>query len=411
MSLTMRWTGRDEIPLVAQTRWMCYGHAAKDLPMFLERAGGNTWAKDGDFLLAERDGMAVGTATSLSMRMWVRGAALSCQGVAWVGAIKTARRRGGGEVPGVASAVMRETLRVGRERGCVVSALMPFRASYYEHFGYGLVERRSEWTIPLPILPSGPCDGWRFMKPEDRPALAAAWQRAVEAGQCDIERDMPCWNSRPKFEEEGMVMINRPDPAGPVRAYALLMHQSVPPRNLLRVAEWCADDPASFQSLLCFLGTLRDQYSSVMVIAPADWQLNRLLRETQITHRPVEHQTAEVRTHTRMQLRILDHRKYLQSLHLPARAAGKLSVAIHETEGDTVRLRLELAEGRIEVTAGPAAAADFECSDRQWAAIATGDLSATAAVQNGLAVQNTAGASQILDILSAGPLPFCQESF
>jgi len=410
MSLTMRWTGRNEMPLVAQTRWMCYGHAAKDLPIFLERVAANTWAMDGDFLLAERDRSVVGTATSLSMRMWIRGAPMSCQGVAWVGTIKTARRRGGGEAPGVASAIMREMLRVGRERGCVVSALMPFRASYYEHFGYGLVERRSEWTIPLSILPDSSCDGWRFMQPADRPAVAAAWQSAVQAGQCDIERDGECWDSRKRFEEEGIVVIDRPDPAGPVTAYAMLQYQPAPPRNLLKVVEWCAASPASFKGLLCFLGTLRDQYSSVALTAPADWQINRMLRESQIAHRPVEHHTAELRTHTRMQMRILDHRKYLESLHLPNRFDGKLSVAVHETGGDISRFRLELADGRIQVSSGPATA-DFECSDRIWAAIATGDLPASKAVQTGLAKQNTANAAQTLDVLAVGPLPFCQESF
>jgi predicted acetyltransferase len=406
----MRWTGRDELPRIAQTRWMCYGHSAKDLPIFLDRLHTDSWAKDADFLLAERNGAAVGTATSLWLRMWARGSPMLCQGVAWVGAIKTARRRGGGNVPGVASAVMREMLRLGRERGCILSALMPFRVSYYEHFGYGLVERRSEWTIPLSILPAGPCDGWRFIQPDDRPALAAAWQDAVVAGQCDIERDGQRWISRQGKEEEGMVVVDRPDPAGPVLAYALLLHQPAPPKNLLNVADWCAASPASFRGLLCFLATLRDQYSSVVVTTPADWQLNRMLRESQIAHRPVEHPLAEARTHTRMQLRILDHRRYLESLHLPKCGGGAVNIAIHETEGEISHFRLEFEEGHIKVAPGPAAA-DFECADRHWATIATGDLRASQAVQCGLATQNAVGAAQTLDALAAGPLPFCREYF
>ena len=410
MSLSMRWTGRDELTRVAQTRWMCYGHAARELPTFLERIDADPWATNGDFLLAERNGEAVGTATSLSLRMWVRGAPLLCQGVAWVGAIKTARRRGGGNVSGVASAVMRETLRIARERGCIVSALMPFRVSYYEHFGYGVVERRSEWTIPLSILPTDACDGWRFIQPEDRPALATAWQQAVADGQCDIERDAQRWIFRQAMENEGMVVIERPQPTGPVLAYALLVHQPGPPKNLLRIVEWSAASPQSFKSLLCFLGTLRDQYSGVVLTAPADWQINRMLREPQIAHRPVEHHTPDVRTHTRMQLRILDHRRYLESLHLPKRASGTVSIAIHETEGEASRLRLELEGGHIQVSPG-SGAADFECSDRHWAAIATGDLPASQAVQIGVATQHTAGAADMLDTLAAGPLPFCREYF
>ena len=81
-----------------------------------------TPAQAGDYLLAESDGQAVGTATSLSMSMWIRGGCVPCQGVAWVGTIKTHRR--GARVPGggIASQIMRETIRLGRERGQVVSA-------------------------------------------------------------------------------------------------------------------------------------------------------------------------------------------------------------------------------------------------------------------------------------------------
>ena len=88
-------------------------------------------------------------------------AASRCQGVAWVGAIKTHRRRGGSD-PGVATTVMREVVRHARDRGDACSALMPFRASYYQHFGYGVVERRHEWTVPIAALPTGDCDGVRF---------------------------------------------------------------------------------------------------------------------------------------------------------------------------------------------------------------------------------------------------------
>ena len=32
----------------------------------------------------------------------------------------------------------------------VISALMPFRGSFYEHFGYGIAECRCTWTVPRP---------------------------------------------------------------------------------------------------------------------------------------------------------------------------------------------------------------------------------------------------------------------
>src|SRR5438034_1356531 len=123
MSIKLRWVGADEADRVAETRFLCYGNAERDRARYRERLLNDSRGKPGDYVLAEVDGRAVGTATSLSLKMWVRGSVIPCQGVAWVGAIKTFRRRGGGDgSPGAASAVMREVLGKARERGEVVSA-------------------------------------------------------------------------------------------------------------------------------------------------------------------------------------------------------------------------------------------------------------------------------------------------
>src|SRR5829696_6854310 len=152
MSLNLRWVNDDERDRVAETRLRCYASGTKDLEKYREMIRADGRPKAGDFLIAERDGEAIGTTTSLSMTMWVHGTPLPCQGVAWVGTIRTARRQAGA---GIASQLMHETIQRAREREQVVSALMPFRASFYEHFGYGVVENRVEWTVPLALLPSG----------------------------------------------------------------------------------------------------------------------------------------------------------------------------------------------------------------------------------------------------------------
>ena len=129
-TLKMNWVGLGDLDRVAETRWKCYAHAGKDFARYKESLQADPWGRSGDYLLAERHGEAVVTATSLPLTMWVRGSPISCQGVAYVGTIKSARRRGGSD-PGVGSAVMREVLRVAREREHVVTALMPFRVSFY----------------------------------------------------------------------------------------------------------------------------------------------------------------------------------------------------------------------------------------------------------------------------------------
>ena len=145
MSLKLRWVGAEDRDRVAETRMLCYAPARRELSEYVQRLRDDPRTGPGDWLLAEDDGgQAVGTATGIPMTMWVRGSPVPCQGVAHVGTIKTFRRKSGA---GVATAVMNETLRMARERGFVVSALMPFRGTFYEHFGYGFVERAGDGPI------------------------------------------------------------------------------------------------------------------------------------------------------------------------------------------------------------------------------------------------------------------------
>ncbi len=408
MGLELRWAGDGELDRVAETRLLCYGAAEKDRERYLERLRNDPRGKAGDYLLAEMDGRSVGTATSFSLRMWVRGTAIPCQGVAWVGAIKTMRRRGGDSSQGVASAVMREMLRMARERGDVVTALMPFRASFYEHFGYGTVERRNDWTVPLSILPTGDFSGIRFYEPADFTARAECLRRVNRAGQCDPERSDAYWHALTKAAEEGLSVVDRPAANGPVHGSMYLVHQHVNGKDVLRVAETIYEDAAALQRQLYFLASLRDQYASVQMVLPADLRLNWWLKESQLEHRPVNHATASVKPQTRMQVRVLDHKKFLESLHLPPDIKGAATVEVQECDGAPARFRVEINGGRAEVEPTHATP-DFACPDRVWAAVACGDLSASEAVRLKLGRGN--GERNLLDFLARGPAPFSNEYF
>ena len=418
MTLNLRWVDAEsDFDRVADTRMYCYGSNVKDRPRFLDGVRNDPLVGPGDCLLAERagDGRAVGTATSLSLRMWVRGGVVPCQGVAWVGTVKTSRRGGAGtggpRDPGIATRIMHETIRRGRERGQVISALMPFRGSFYEHFGYGIMERRVAWTVPIAVFPAGPADGLRFYEEADLAGLVACRQGVAEAGQCDMERSAAtaAWYLG---QWPGMVVVDRPADEGPVRGWMTLERtHEADGSSTLRVAENGYADLAALRRQLHFLASLRDQYTRAVVTLPADVPLNRLLREPQITHRDARnHPTPEARPYTRMQCRILDHRRFLEAQRLPPDVRGRVAVTVHETEGHATRLWLDFSDGHV--TASPTeGAAQFECRDTTWAAVATGDLAGTDAVRYGLATATDADVASLLDVFSRGPLPFAREYF
>ena len=409
MAMALRWVGTEELDRVALTRARCYAQADNELEKFKDRLRNNPWSKSGDFLLAESNGEPVGTATSLTFTMYVRGAALSCQGVAWVGAIKTMRRRGGKSSQGIASTVMREMLRKGRERENLISALMPFRSSFYEHFGYGNVERRHDWTIPMSILPTGSFEGIRFYEPGDFTARHQGLLQVNRTGQCDVQATETTWTSRAVVLEEGFQVVDRPSRDGPVNGWMFLQHQMIEEQDTLIVAVHYSVDPPALRKQLHFLSSLRDQYSNVKLTLPADVPLNWLLKESQLPHRVVNHPTAIYKPIARMQARILDHARFLQALNLPSSANGKAIVAVHECEGEVKRFSIDITGGKATVKPSEATP-DFECTDRLWAAIACGDLPASHALRWGLADGN-AKAAAVLDCLAEGPTPFCNEYF
>jgi predicted acetyltransferase len=414
MSLNVKWVGQDERDRVGQVRGLCYGRSRKEANDFVEQIRNDRRSGPGDWLIAERDGVDVGTATSLSMTMWLRGGAVPCQGVAFVGTVKTQRRRGGGE-EGIGTAVMRDVLRAARERNFVVSALMPFRGSWYEHFGYGIVERRAEWTVPMSILPSGDFDTVRFFDPQrDRQAIADCRQRVAQRGQADIERSPAAWDAYIEdIERHGFLVVDRHGD-GPVRGWMAFEHvHRDGPDTVKTQFDTGYEDLATLKRFLNFLASLKDQYSFASIRAPRDLPLNLLLKEPQMTHRANRnHPTAEMRPYTRMQVRVLDHAKLLSAMKLPAdRPAGKCVVAIRESEGSLTKLSIEIADGKASAVSTHATA-DVEMSDRMWAIVTLGDMSATRSAEMGLVTVTNRAPLAVLDVFAhAGPPPFCREYF
>lgn len=81
-------------------------------------------------VVAEEGGLALAGAASLRMRQNVRGKVHDMAGVASVASHPSARRRG------LVRGVLERLLRQARDEGHTVSALYPFRPSFYARFGY-----------------------------------------------------------------------------------------------------------------------------------------------------------------------------------------------------------------------------------------------------------------------------------
>lgn len=404
MSLKLRWVGEADYDRVGEARALSYGVSPREVSNYADGLRMETRGKPGDYLLAEVGSEVAGTAAAYDFTSWVRGSPVPAQGVAFVGTVRTLRRK----KMGVASQIMRECLNEARRRGQVFSALMPFRASYYEHFGYGVVERRCEWTIPLSVISHGDFDGIRYAKPEDRPAIAACHHRSVQRGQCDMERNAARWQLMTELAKEGFELVNAD--GNSVHGFFFYNQFARDGKDFIRVLRHASDDVGAFKKMLHFFASLKDQYHAMQITLPADFPVNWLLTERQLPHRLVNHLYPEVRTITRMQVRILDHEKLVGAMNLPAHVRGQAVVAVHESEGTISKFRVTIEGGRVNVQATDAAA-EVTCGDVAWAAVALGELPASNAVRLGLLDASNSRGIEALNALSAGPVPFNEEYF
>jgi predicted acetyltransferase len=93
-------------------------------------------------LVAVEDGQALAGVGAFPMRQNVRGTVYDMAGVASVAAHPSARRRG------FVRQLMDRLLELSREQGCAVSALYPFRPSFYARFGFVGIPRVRKATFP-----------------------------------------------------------------------------------------------------------------------------------------------------------------------------------------------------------------------------------------------------------------------
>ena len=422
-SLRIRPIGPGELDLLARVRGRCYDATYAKAKRHVEGLRDEIrWgdAAAGDFLIAERSGRAVGTVTALRGNMSVRGTTLPCQGIAWVGTTHDARRTGRpekGTEAGVATQLMHRALALARERGEVLSALVPFRATYYEHFGYGLVERRAAWEIPTALLPAGEAE-FELLEPGDdaaERAIADCRRRQVARGHGDMAfgayDDMGGFRrALISVREEGYCFFRR---GAKEQVSAFVMTEPYGERGsaALHCDYMGFEDAEGFVAILRFLASLRDQYRRVLLSCPVDQPVNLLLRETQVPHRPAEFTHARCDLLTRLQVRVLDHVRFFNETPWPdAHARGSATIAVEECEGSTSTFRLDVGEGRSVATLSDGTA-DFTCADRTWAAIAMGELQASTAAGMGLAHCKDQVVLALLDTLGHGPLPFCREYF
>src|SRR5688572_10499016 len=137
--------------------------------------------------LVEASGRMAGAFRAYSLTQHLHGCAYPMMGLGAVAVDETVRRRGIGRQLCV------EAVRIGRQRGDVLSVLYPFRPAFYEALGWGHVGELHAFRFrPESLLRAGTAEVLRAAA-DDTTALAACYARVAAATNGLIARTPRIW--------------------------------------------------------------------------------------------------------------------------------------------------------------------------------------------------------------------------
>lgn len=206
--------------------------------------------------VAEEGGRITAAFRAYRLTEYIAGVALPMLGLAAVAVSGSARRRGLGR------RIVQDALRVGRDRGDVVSVLYPFRPDFYHALGWGFAGELHVCRFRPEALPE--YEGHehvRLATPQDRGAITACYARVARNANGPIRRDADAWTHH--LEAPGThAYVFAPRE---ITGYLLARYGRArsPERRVLYVRELIAENDDAYRGLLGWISRQRDQWRRV----------------------------------------------------------------------------------------------------------------------------------------------------
>jgi predicted acetyltransferase len=213
--------------------------------------------------VATDQGRLLGAMKTIPFTQYVNGDALPMMGLAAVGVAPWARRRG------IGAALCGEALRVGVERGDIVSALYPFRPAFYERLGWGLAGELHAYRFRPESLPDMPDPGVRPADPADHRAIASCYSLAMQKSSGLIEREQVEWERLLSAPATHAFVCGSPVVTGYMIVRYGLSDRS-PDRRTLWIREMVTDEGLARDRLFGWISRQRDLWRRVRYDASPD---------------------------------------------------------------------------------------------------------------------------------------------
>jgi predicted acetyltransferase len=255
IDITLQPAGEDHIPAMAAL----WAEAFPEKPVERrdrELREGLVFGDLSDCWIVEHEGRIAGALRTYRLTTHLWGHTLPTMGLAGVAVAPDFRRRGIGRRMCV------EALKMARDRGDVLSALYPFRTSFYRDLGYVLGGEFHRYRFQPAEL--GMYPGWDRV--ERAPDTGRAEAREIYeqvAGRSNglLTRTERMWSF---LNRQGTYLYLHRNPRGVPTGYIVVRGRGgAPERSRLRVLELVAQDREAYLGLLGWLSVQRDQWGRI----------------------------------------------------------------------------------------------------------------------------------------------------
>ena len=324
---------------------------------------------------------------------------LPCAGIGAVSCRPSHRRRG------YVALLMRHLCDELLQNGIALSALHPFKMSFYRQFGWAtFVERRIVQADMQAFAAFRKTTG-RFEQvgPAQSDVLHEIYLQGLRGRFGPIVRSPHRWQAQILNKRYAYVWR---DEAGQARAYCIYKMEKREGKQTMSCREAVALDPQARAQLFGFMGNLDSAAEQVVFQAPAEAPLSAILGDS-----------VKFQVQADYMLRLLDCKAALESYHYPGSCTGRISIAVSDTwlpQNQGV-YALELNQGRASVTHLPmdseASAADIECDVTVLAQIYSRLVRPRMAATFGLINVRNRTSLKLLDAMFEGLAPFISDHF
>jgi predicted acetyltransferase len=261
VSERFRWARSEELEPLSRLVSHSFPGPSRGPEWWEERLREPAWGGGAETLfIAEVDGEPAAACQLHPLRSMVAGREQAVAGVGSVAVSPVHRRRG------LAARLLHEGLRHARERGDSLSALYPFRASFYRRLGYGGAGTVHQYRLPPTAFPYDP-DGPRMRMArddDDRRAVMDLYRRWIAGETGQLLRPDAVWDEVLGGPDRAVVYHR--GSSGEAEGYCVVKYHADGPaaERYLEVEERAWTTAAGQRSVYGWLASLGDQWREIV---------------------------------------------------------------------------------------------------------------------------------------------------